>query len=44
MPENAYQIDIAATRALLAEHRPELIILGKSMTCTGSRSARSARR
>jgi aminomethyltransferase len=32
LPENPYQIDIAATRALLAEHRPELIILGKSMT------------
>jgi aminomethyltransferase len=31
-PENPYQIDIAATRVLLAEHRPELIILGKSMT------------
>ncbi|MGE5259150.1 MAG: glycine cleavage system aminomethyltransferase GcvT [Hyphomicrobiales bacterium] len=32
LPENPYQIDVAATRALLAEHRPELIILGKSMT------------
>jgi len=32
LPENPYQIDIAATRALLAEHRPELVILGKSMT------------
>ena len=32
LPENPYQIDIAATRALMAEHRPELIILGKSMT------------
>ena len=32
LPENPYQIDIAATRTLLAEHRPELIILGKSMT------------
>jgi aminomethyltransferase len=32
LPENPYQIDIPATRALLAEHRPELIILGKSMT------------
>jgi aminomethyltransferase len=31
LPENPYQIDIAETRALLAEHRPELIILGKSM-------------
>ena len=29
---NPYQIDLAATRELLAEHRPELIILGKSMT------------
>jgi len=32
LPENPYQIDVAATRALLDEHRPELIILGKSMT------------
>ncbi len=32
LPENPYQIDLVATRALLAEHRPELIILGKSMT------------
>ena len=32
LPENPYQIDIAAARTLLAEHRPELIILGKSMT------------
>jgi len=32
LPENPYQIDISGTRALLAEHRPELIILGKSMT------------
>jgi aminomethyltransferase len=32
LPENPYQIDVAAARALLAEHRPELIILGKSMT------------
>jgi aminomethyltransferase len=32
LPENPYQIDIVATRALLAEHRPELIILGKSLT------------
>jgi len=32
LPENPYQVDIAATRALLAEHRPQLIILGKSMT------------
>jgi aminomethyltransferase len=32
LPENPYQVDVAAARALLAEHRPELIILGKSMT------------
>jgi aminomethyltransferase len=32
LPENPYQIDVAATRALLEQHRPELIILGKSMT------------
>jgi aminomethyltransferase len=32
LPENPYQIDVAAARALMAEHRPELIILGKSMT------------
>ncbi len=32
LPENPFQVDLAATRALLAEHRPELIILGKSMT------------
>ncbi|HSV94157.1 MAG TPA: glycine cleavage system aminomethyltransferase GcvT, partial [Desulfobacterales bacterium] len=30
--DNPYQIDLAATRVLLAEHRPELIVLGKSMT------------
>ncbi len=29
---NPYQIDVAATRRLLEEHRPELVILGKSMT------------
>ena len=29
--DNPYQIDTAACRELLAEHRPELIILGKSM-------------
>ena len=29
--ENPYKIDTAATRELLAEHQPELIILGKSM-------------
>ena len=32
LPENPYQIDVAAARELMAEHRPELIILGKSMT------------
>jgi aminomethyltransferase len=29
--ENPYKIDVAATRELLVEHQPELIILGKSM-------------
>jgi len=29
--DNRYKIDTAATRELLAEHEPELIILGKSM-------------
>jgi aminomethyltransferase len=29
--DNPYKIDVAATRELLEEHRPELIILGKSM-------------
>jgi aminomethyltransferase len=29
---NPFRIDLDATRVLLAEHRPELIILGKSMT------------
>ena len=28
---NPYQMDVAATEALIAEHRPELVILGKSM-------------
>ncbi len=32
LKENPYKIDIAATRAILGEHEPELIILGKSMT------------
>jgi aminomethyltransferase len=32
LAENPYQIDLAATRRLLEEHRPELLILGKSMT------------
>jgi aminomethyltransferase len=31
LKENPYKIDTAATRELLAEHKPELIILGKSM-------------
>jgi aminomethyltransferase len=31
LPENPYKIDVAATRQLIEEHRPELIILGKSM-------------
>lgn len=30
--ENPYEIDTAATRELIAEHRPELIIMGKSLT------------
>ncbi len=29
--DNPYRIDTAATRELLEEHRPELVILGKSM-------------
>ena len=29
--DNPYKIDVAATRELLAEHQPELVILGKSM-------------
>ena len=29
--DNPYQIDVAATRDLLLEHRPELLILGKSV-------------
>jgi aminomethyltransferase len=32
LADDPYQVDLAATRELLAEHRPELIILGKSMT------------
>jgi aminomethyltransferase len=32
LPENPYQINVTAARELMAEHRPELIILGKSMT------------
>ena len=31
MRDNPYKIDTDATRELIAEHRPELIILGKSM-------------
>jgi aminomethyltransferase len=31
LEDNPFQIDTAACRDLLAEHRPELIILGKSM-------------
>ncbi len=31
MPDNPYKIDVATTRRLIEEHRPELIILGKSM-------------
>jgi aminomethyltransferase len=31
LAENPYKIDIEETRRLIAEHRPELIILGKSM-------------
>jgi aminomethyltransferase len=30
--DNPFAVDLEATRALLAEHRPELIILGRSMT------------
>jgi aminomethyltransferase len=32
LPDNPYQIDIESCRDIIAEHRPELIILGKSMT------------
>lgn len=31
LPDNPYKIDVAACRELIAEHQPELIILGKSM-------------
>jgi aminomethyltransferase len=31
-PDNPFRIDLEATRRLLVEHRPELIVLGKSMT------------
>ena len=30
--DNPFAVDLAATRALLSEHRPELVILGRSMT------------
>ncbi len=32
LEHNPYKIDVAACEPLIAEHRPELIILGKSMT------------
>ena len=32
LPEDPYKIDVPACRQLLEEHRPELIIFGKSMT------------
>ena len=31
LEENPFQIDVAACREMIAEHKPELIILGKSM-------------
>jgi aminomethyltransferase len=31
LPDNPYQIDLAETAELVAEHKPELIIFGKSM-------------
>ena len=31
MPENPYKIDVEAAKLIIAEHRPELIIFGKSM-------------
>jgi aminomethyltransferase len=31
LPENPYKIDVEACREVIAEHRPELIVLGKSM-------------
>ena len=31
LEENPYKIDVAETRKLMEEHRPELLILGKSM-------------
>ncbi len=32
LPHNPFAVDVGACRELLARHRPELIILGKSMT------------
>jgi aminomethyltransferase len=32
LPDNPYQVDLAACEALVQRYRPELIILGKSMT------------
>ena len=32
LPDNPYQIDLPQTAELIAEHKPELIIFGKSMT------------
>jgi len=32
IPENPYQVDLDACRALIDKHRPELIIMGRSMT------------
>jgi aminomethyltransferase len=32
LQDNPYKIDVAACRELIEEHRPELIVLGKSMT------------
>ena len=32
LPDNPYKIDVAASRDVLARYRPELIILGKSVT------------
>ncbi len=31
LPDNPYKIDLTETGALMAEHQPELVILGKSM-------------
>ncbi len=32
LPDNPYQVDLVACEALFDEHRPELIIMGRSMT------------